>query len=97
MGGDTCSSQEGIQLVLGDHGGFLEEVLSRLELEGWTMAERWASQGVALLYAPKCLYFSSVRPFSEINKENPYRGLNNLTKVRVKIWRGDCLRQGNSG
>lgn len=49
MGRDTCSSQEGIQLVLGDHGGFLEEVLSRLELEGWTMAERWASQGVALL------------------------------------------------
>lgn len=49
MGRDTCSSQEGIQLVLGDHGGFLEEVLSRLELEGWAMAERWASQGVALL------------------------------------------------
>ena len=36
-------------LVLGDQGGFLEEVLSRLELEGWTMAERRASQGVALL------------------------------------------------
>lgn len=95
--GTQVVARKASSLVLGDQGGFLEEVLSRLELEGWTMAERRANQGVAYCRLRNVFTFHLQNSFLRLTRKIHTEGLNNLTKVRVKIWKGDCLRRGIVG
>lgn len=83
-------------LVLGDRGGFLEEVLSRLELEGWMRAERRPAKALPYCRLRNVFTFHLHNSFLRLMRKIHTEDLNNLTKVRVKIWRGNCLRQGNS-